>query len=248
LLCVDRDVVGTPFYVMDKVEGRVFATHALPGIAPAERGAMYASMARTLAALHRVDPAAVGLADYGRPGNYFARQIARWSKQWAAVAHARQSGARQADRVAACAHPRRRRDRICHGDYRIGNLMFAPRAARGRGARLGALDPRPSARGPGFNAMAWETRPDEYGGLRGLDLVDAGHSLAARLRRDLPCRVRPARRDRAVPLRVRAVPVRGDLRGHRRTRGRGQCCVGRRGDAGKLGPAFARRAVEIAGA
>ena len=81
-LCEDKSVIGTLFYVMDKVDGRVFHDCTLPGVSPQERRAMYAAMATTLASLHNVDPAAVGLSDFGRPGNYFSRQIARWTRQW----------------------------------------------------------------------------------------------------------------------------------------------------------------------
>ena len=70
---------------MDRVEGRVFHDSALPGLSPSERRAIYLSMADTLAALHAVDPASIGLGDFGRPGNYFARQLQRWSRQWAGL-------------------------------------------------------------------------------------------------------------------------------------------------------------------
>ena len=78
----DDDVVGTPFYLMERLEGRVFHDCALPGVSPPDRGAMYRSVAQTLATLHSVDFAAVGLGDFGRPGDYFDRQIGRWSRQW----------------------------------------------------------------------------------------------------------------------------------------------------------------------
>ncbi|MEO8488045.1 MAG: phosphotransferase family protein, partial [Betaproteobacteria bacterium] len=170
-----RDVVGTPFYLMEKIVGRVFATHALPGVAPDERLAMYASMARTLAALHRVDPDASGLADFGRPGNYFARQVARWSKQWAA---SRTRANPALDRLIAWLPdhiPPGDEIAICHGDYRIGNLMFDPVEPR----VVAVLDWELSTLGHpladmGFNAMAWHTRPDEYGGVHGLDLAALG--------------------------------------------------------------------------
>ena len=71
--CDDRAVLGTPFYVMERLEGRVFHDCTLPGVPADQRRQMYVSMADTLAALHAVDPAAVGLGDFGRPGNYFAR-------------------------------------------------------------------------------------------------------------------------------------------------------------------------------
>ena len=75
LYCDDASVVGTPFYLMERLEGRVFHSADLPGVAPAERGAMYLSMAETLARLHDVDPDAIGLGDFGRAGNYFERQV-----------------------------------------------------------------------------------------------------------------------------------------------------------------------------
>jgi aminoglycoside phosphotransferase (APT) family kinase protein len=83
-LCEDESVIGRAFYVMEFVEGRVLWDQALPGMTPSERGAIYDEMNRVIAALHSVDVAAVGLADYGKPGNYFARQIGRWSKQYQA--------------------------------------------------------------------------------------------------------------------------------------------------------------------
>lgn len=175
LFHTERDVVGTPFYLMERLSGRVFAPHALPGLEPAERKAMYRSMAETLAALHRVDPAAVGLADYGRPGNYFTRQVSRWSKQWEA---SRTRANPALDRLIAWlpSHiPPGDETAICHGDFRIGNLMFDPVEPR----VVGVLDWELSTLGHpladlGFNAMAWHTRPDEYGGIRGLDLAALG--------------------------------------------------------------------------
>ncbi|MDP2006248.1 MAG: phosphotransferase family protein, partial [Rubrivivax sp.] len=84
LLCEDEAVIGRAFYIMDFMDGRVLWDQSLPGLAPAERGAIYDEMNRVIAALHGVDVAAAGLADYGRPGNYFERQIGRWSKQYLA--------------------------------------------------------------------------------------------------------------------------------------------------------------------
>src|SRR6202162_2045124 len=81
-LCEDEGVIGRAFYVMEYVEGRVLWDQSLPGMSPPERAAIYDEMNRVIAALHRVDYAAAGLADYGKPGNYFARQIGRWSKQY----------------------------------------------------------------------------------------------------------------------------------------------------------------------
>ncbi len=83
-LCEDESVIGRAFYVMEFVEGRVLWDQSLPGMTPAERTAIYDEMNRVIAALHSVDVEAAGLADYGKPGNYFARQIGRWSKQYIA--------------------------------------------------------------------------------------------------------------------------------------------------------------------
>ena len=82
LYCTDKTIVGTPFYLMERLHGRVFPDYALSGMDPVERRAIYFAMADAMARLHTVDWAAVGLSDYGRAGSYFARQIARWTRQW----------------------------------------------------------------------------------------------------------------------------------------------------------------------
>lgn len=167
----DPAVIGTPFYLMEKIEGRVFHDAALPGVPPTDRGAMYLSMADTLAALHAVDPAAVGLGDFGRPGSYFARQFARWSRQW------RESPTqdipeldRVVDWLAAHLPEDEGRVAIAHGDFRLGNLMFHPTEPR----VVGILDWELATLGDpladlGFCCMAWHSSPDEYAGLLGLD-------------------------------------------------------------------------------
>jgi aminoglycoside phosphotransferase (APT) family kinase protein len=124
LYCADRAVVGTPFYVMERVDGRVFHDCMLPGVSRTDRQAMYESMARTLAALHNVDFAAVGLGDFGKPGNYFARQVNRWSRQWQ-LSRTRED--LHIERLIAWLPehiPADETTSLVHGDYRIGNLMF----------------------------------------------------------------------------------------------------------------------------
>lgn len=176
LFHAEADVVGTPFYLMERLDGRVFHDAALPGLEPAERRAIYLAMAQTLAGLHAVRPETVGLGDFGRPGNYFERQLARWSKQWA------QSQTKDIPAIDALAdwlaHHMPADDgrvAIAHGDYRLGNLIFHPSEPR----VVGILDWELSTLGHpladlGFCAMAWHTSPDEYGGIRGLDLARLG--------------------------------------------------------------------------
>src|SRR5687768_7211202 len=126
LLCADPLVIGTPFFVMECMDGRVFRQPHLPGVSPEDRAAMYDDMADVLARLHRVDVRAAGLSDYGKPGNYYARQIARWSQQYLA---ARTDDIPAMDRLMQWlpAHiPPGDDTAIVHGDYRVENLIFHP--------------------------------------------------------------------------------------------------------------------------
>ena len=171
----ERDIVGTPFYVMERLDGRVFHDAALAGAEPAERRAMYFDTAETLARLHDVDWHAAGLADFGRPGNYFGRQIARWTKQWQL---ARFRDIPDLERLAARLPglmPEDDETTIVHGDYRIGNMMFDP----GRPRVLAVLDWELSTLGHpladlAFNCLIWRSTPDEYGGILGLDVARLG--------------------------------------------------------------------------
>ncbi|CAN7772134.1 phosphotransferase family protein [Variovorax sp. LjRoot84] len=175
LYCDDRAVVGTPFYVMEKLEGRVMPNYALPGVAPAERRAYYFAMAETLARLHAVDPAAVGLGDYGSPGNFFRRQIARWIRQWEA---SRTREDANIDRLIAWLPaniPPSDQTTIAHGDFRFGNLMFHPTEPR----VIAVLDWELSTQGHpladvAYNCMAWHTGADEFEGMQGIDLAAEG--------------------------------------------------------------------------
>jgi aminoglycoside phosphotransferase (APT) family kinase protein len=125
LYCADADVVGTPFYLMSFVDGRVIWEPSMPAFTFAERGAVYAAMNATLAQLHQFDPAAIGLGDFGKGENYVARQIERWSKQY------RASQTQTIDEMEELiawlpAHvPRQQRISVVHGDYRLDNMVLA---------------------------------------------------------------------------------------------------------------------------
>jgi aminoglycoside phosphotransferase (APT) family kinase protein len=179
LLCEDEAVIGRAFFVMAHVEGRVLWDQALPGMAPAQRGAVYDEMNRVIAALHRLDPAAVGLSDYGKPGNFFARQIGRWTKQYqASITEPIEAMDRLIDWLPAHM-PASARDEsqvsVVHGDYRMDNLIFHPAEPR----VLAVLDWELSTLGHPFgdfayHCMAWHIPPGTFRGIGGLDLAALG--------------------------------------------------------------------------
>ena len=130
LLCEDDSVIGTPFFVMQFVEGRIFWDPTLPALSPAERGAIYSEMNRVLSLIHSVDYASVGLAGFGKPGNYFARQIDRWTQQYLA---AKTEDFPAMDRLIEWlpAHvPSDDSTSIVHGDFRLDNMIFHATEAR----------------------------------------------------------------------------------------------------------------------
>jgi len=129
-LCEDPSVIGTKFYVMERVPGRLFTDLLLPSMSNAERRAVYMDLARVLAALHGVDYRAVGLGSFGKPGNYYTRQISRWSRQYLAC---QTESLPAMDRLMEWL-PRQVPDSdetvIVHGDYRMGNLLIHPTQPR----------------------------------------------------------------------------------------------------------------------
>lgn len=167
----ETDILDTPFYLMERLEGRVFEDCALPGMAPDERRSIYFGMAEALATLHRVQPDAVGLGDYGRPGNYFERQLARWSKQYNESTGERIAALDElVARLPGLMPPDDGKVSIAHGDFRLGNMIFHPSEPR----VIGVLDWELSTLGHpyadlGFCCMPWHTAPNEYGGILGLD-------------------------------------------------------------------------------
>ena len=175
--CADREVIGTPFYLMERLRGRVLDEFSTAGLAPDERRVLYDSMGATMAAIHRLDVAALGLSDYGRPGNYFARQLKRWSEQWASFRRGDDDNP-ALDRIVAWLAervPQSELQALCHGDFRIGNMMFHATEPR----VIGVLDWELSTLGHplvdvAFNSQAWRMAPDENGGLLGLPLAELG--------------------------------------------------------------------------
>lgn len=164
------DVVGTPFYLMERLDGRVFHDTALPGIAPAERRALYFSMAETLAALHGFDWQGAGLSDFGKPGNYYARQLARWGRQWRETKTQDIPAVDRAIDWLGAHLDETPETTIVHGDFRLGNLMFA---ASGPSV-VAVLDWELSTLGHplsdvAFSCLPWHSSPDMYAGIAGLD-------------------------------------------------------------------------------
>jgi aminoglycoside phosphotransferase (APT) family kinase protein len=178
-LCEQEGVIGRAFYVMEFVQGRVLWDQSLPGFETAGRAAVYDEMNRVIAALHSVDVQSIGLADYGRPGNYFERQIGRWSKQYVA------SITEPIDAMDALmgwlpAHiPSGARDdaqtSVVHGDFRLDNLVFHPTEPR----VLAVLDWELSTLGHpladfSYHCMAWHIPPGTFRGIGGLDVAALG--------------------------------------------------------------------------
>ncbi len=178
-LCEDEAVIGRAFYIMEFMQGRVLWDQSLPGMSNAERGAIYNEMNRVISALHSVKFADRGLSSYGKPGNYFERQIGRWSKQY--VASITQPIAEMDELMAWLpAHiPADARDEsrvsIVHGDYRLDNLMFHATEPR----VIAVLDWELSTLGHpladfSYHCMAWHIPPGSFRGIGGLDVASLG--------------------------------------------------------------------------
>ncbi|HXW82876.1 MAG TPA: phosphotransferase [Candidatus Binataceae bacterium] len=159
MLCEDSGVIGTPFFIMDYVEGRIFADPLLPECSREERAAIYDSMNDTMARLHRVDYKAVGLDDYGRPEAYVARQISRWTKQYHAAITDRPIPEMEYLIDWLPKHmPSEDETAIAHGDFRIGNLIVHPREPR----IIAVLDWELSTLGHPLADLAWNCLSYHY--------------------------------------------------------------------------------------
>jgi len=178
-LCEDESVIGRAFYVMEFIEGRILWDQTLPDMTDQERGAIYAEMNRVMAALHQVDFAGQGLAGYGKSGNYFERQIGRWSKQY--LASITQPIVEMDQLIAWLPHniPAMAKNEsmvsIVHGDYRLDNLIFHPTEPR----ILAVLDWELSTLGHpladfSYHAMAWNIPPGSFRGIAGSDFAGLG--------------------------------------------------------------------------
>ncbi|RYY91133.1 MAG: phosphotransferase family protein [Comamonadaceae bacterium] len=159
-LCEDASVIGSSFYAMDFVDGRILWDPTLPDATTAERGAICDEMNRVLAALHGVDPAAIGLGDYGRPGNYLQRQVDRWSRQYRASETERIDAMEQLMAWLPANLPPQQGTSIVHGDYRLDNLVFA----HGEPRIVAVLDWELSTLGDpladfAYHCMAWHLSP-----------------------------------------------------------------------------------------
>lgn len=173
--CEDASLLGTPFYVMEFLPGRTLMDQALPGMANAERAAIYREMNRVIAALHAVDYAALGLADYGKPGNYVARQIARWTRQCRASALPVNDAMQRLMDWLPEHLPPGDATTLVHGDYRLDNLIFHAHEPR----VIGVLDWELSTLGDpladlAYQCMGWRIPHSLWRGIGGVDLAALG--------------------------------------------------------------------------
>jgi aminoglycoside phosphotransferase (APT) family kinase protein len=174
-LCEDPLVIGTAFYVMEYVPGRVLSDPSLPELSPEERARIFDHMNEVLARLHRVDWQALGLADFGRPGNYYARQIHRWTSQYRASETEKIEAMERLMEWLPTHIPEDDRTTLVHGDFRLGNSIVHPTEPR----LVAVLDWELSTLGHPFadlayNCLPYRLSPVEFDGFLGEDLAKLG--------------------------------------------------------------------------
>lgn len=174
-LCQDDSVIGTAFYVMDFLDGRIFRDAKLPDLTPTERAAVYDELNATLAKLHLVDYTAVGLGDYGRPGGYFERQVKRWTTQYRGAETETIPDMEELIATLPGRIPAEDPVTIAHGDYRLENVMFHPTEPR----LIAVLDWELSTLGHpladlAYNAFLWRSDSPSWGSLAGVDFQTSG--------------------------------------------------------------------------
>lgn len=174
-LCLDESIAGAMFYVMDLVPGRVCWDPRLPGLLPTERAAIFDSLNATIAAIHRLDPDAIGLADYGRSGDYLQRQVSRWTRQYRAAETERNSAMEDLIAWLPQNMPMEGETRLVHGDYRLDNVLLHPTEPRVVAVldwELSTLgDPRADF---AYHAMTWRFAPELFRGLEGVEHAALG--------------------------------------------------------------------------
>jgi len=175
VLCEDESIIGTAFYVMDCVEGRVLWDQSLPGMSKGERFAIWDELNRVIAQLHRIDYKAAGLEDFGKPGDYVARQVSRWSKQYQASETRKIEAMDQLIAWLPENIPAASETSVVHGDFRLDNTIFHPEEPR----ILAVLDWELSTLGDSladfsYHCMSWHIPPGQFRGIAGLDLASLG--------------------------------------------------------------------------
>ena len=174
-LCQDESIIGTAFYVMDFLDGRIFRDATLPGLTRAERVEIYDQLNLTLAKLHQVDYVARGLGDFGRPDGYFERQVSRWIKQYRGAESEHIPAMEQLIAELPAMIPADKSVSIAHGDYRLENTMFHPTEPR----LIAVLDWELCTIGHpladiGYNCFLWQSEGQSWGSLLGVDFATSG--------------------------------------------------------------------------